>query len=51
MEKPVKTTVKLSRDLWRRVQHRAIDEGCDLQDLIAKALEMYLKIPLKREGK
>lgn len=39
----VKTSVKLARDLWKRAHVRAMDEGLDLQDLIAKALEAYLK--------
>ena len=37
-----KTTLRLPSQLWIAVQHRAIDEGIDLQDLVAKALEMYL---------
>lgn len=39
----VKTSVKFKRDLWKRAHVRAMDEGVDLQDLIAKAVEAYLK--------
>lgn len=39
----VKTSVKLNRDLWKRAHVRAMDEGVDLQDVIAKAVEAYLK--------
>jgi fructose-bisphosphate aldolase class 1 len=42
-EAPVKTSIKLDRGLWKRAHVRAMDEGVDLQDLIAKALEAYLK--------
>jgi hypothetical protein len=40
--RPVKTSIKLDRDLWKRAHVRAMDEGLDLQDLIARALEAYL---------
>ena len=43
----VKTSVALSRDLWKRAHVRALDEGCDMQDVIAAALEAYLKKPAK----
>lgn len=39
----VKTSIKLDRDLWKRAHIRAMEEGLDLQDLIANALEAYLK--------
>ena len=42
MEK-MKTTMVLSRDLWKRAKMRALDEGLDLSDIVAKALEKYLK--------
>jgi hypothetical protein len=38
-----KTSVKLPRALWREASIRALDEGRDLQDVIASALELYLK--------
>jgi len=49
MEKSVKTSVKLPHALWKRAHVRALDEERDLQDVIASALELYLKSPLKRE--
>ena len=39
----VKTSIKLLRKLWRDAHHRALDEGLQLQEIIAKALEAYLK--------
>lgn len=41
-ELPVKTSIKLERDLWKRAHVRAMDEDCDLQTLVARALEAYL---------
>lgn len=49
MEKTVKTSVKLPHALWKRAHVRALDEDRDLQDLIAAAIELYLRTPLKRE--
>jgi post-segregation antitoxin (ccd killing protein) len=47
----VKTSITLPRELWAAARHRAIDEGRDLQDVIASAVEVYLKTSLKpREG-
>lgn len=47
----VKTSITLPRELWAAAHHRAIDEGRDLQDVIASAVEAYLKTPFKpREG-
>ena len=43
----VKCTVKLNADLWRVARHRALDERRDFQDLVAEALELYLKRPQK----
>lgn len=43
----VKCTVKLNADLWRAARHRALDERRDFQDVVAEALELYLKRPLK----
>lgn len=43
----VKSTVKLPADLWRAARHRALDERRDFQDVVASALELYLKQPLK----
>ena len=38
-----KTSLKLPKDLWRRAHIRALDDGVDLQDIVARALEAYLK--------
>lgn len=47
----MKTSITLPRELWTAARHRAIDEGRDLQDVIATAVETYLKTALKpREG-
>jgi hypothetical protein len=43
MSETVKTSVKLPKELWREASIRAIDENRDLQDVIASALELYLK--------
>lgn len=43
----VKTTIKLPSKIWTAIRHRAIDEGKDMQEIIAAALAMYLKTPLK----
>lgn len=42
-----KTSVRLPRELWRAAHIRALDEGRDLQDVIASAIELYLKAPAK----
>jgi hypothetical protein len=39
----VKTTLRLPRALWDKVQHRAIDEKLSLQEIAERALEAYLK--------
>jgi hypothetical protein len=39
----VKTSIALPRKLWREAHIRALDEGLELQELIAKALAAYLK--------
>lgn len=39
----VKTTIRVRRDLWDKVQHRAIDEKQSLQQIVERALEGYLK--------
>jgi hypothetical protein len=48
-EETAKTSVRLPRELWRAAHIRALDEGRDLQDVIASALQAYLKTPLKRQ--
>ena len=39
----VKTTIRLPRSLWDAARHRAIDEGTDIQDLVGRAIEQYLR--------
>lgn len=46
----VKTTIRLPRSVWRGAQHRAIDEGRNVQNVVADALTAYLKTPLRKEG-
>lgn len=38
----VKTSLKLPRELWKAAHMKAMDEGRDLQDLIADAIRLYL---------
>jgi predicted DNA binding CopG/RHH family protein len=42
-ELEAKTTLRLPRELWNAVRHRAIDEGVSFQFIVEKALEAYLK--------
>ena len=45
-----KTSIELSRDLWRRVRVRAAEEEVSLKELLTRALEAYLKTkPARRE--
>ena len=39
----VKTSIRLPRELWKKAHIRGMDEGKDLQDVIAEALAAYLK--------
>ena len=39
----VKTSIKLPRPLWRAAHIRALDEGTELQIIVARALKAYLK--------
>jgi hypothetical protein len=41
--KSVKTSIRLDRELWKRSHVRAMDDGSDLQTVIARALELYLE--------
>ena len=45
----VKTTIRFNAALWLKARHRALDEGLAVQDLVQKALEAYLKTPLKKK--
>ena len=42
-----KTTLRISRHLLDACKHRAIDEGRNLQEIVADALEAYLKTKVK----
>ena len=42
-EDRVKTSISLPRELWRAAHIRALDEGTELQIIVARALEAYLK--------
>ncbi|MFZ2064023.1 MAG: hypothetical protein WAU82_23645 [Candidatus Binatus sp.] len=45
-----KTSVELPAALWKAAHVRAMDEGRDLKDVIASALELYLKSTRKQGG-
>jgi hypothetical protein len=49
----VKCTLKIPRPIWRESKVRALDEDRDWQDIVADALNVYLKtVPLvRREAK
>jgi len=42
-EEIVRTTLRMPRPLWERVQHRAIDENKGISELILQAVTEYLK--------
>ena len=39
----VKTTLVMPEGLWRRAKVRAMEERCDLKDLLLEGLELVLK--------
>lgn len=43
MQKSVTTSVRLPRDLKRKVESKALSSGCGRNRVIIKALELYLK--------
>lgn len=43
MAKRVKTSMALPAELWTAARIRALQEGVDAQDLVARAIEAYLK--------
>ncbi len=47
----MKTTIELPEALWRATKIRAMDERADLRTIVARALEQYLKAPVKRREK
>jgi predicted DNA binding CopG/RHH family protein len=40
----VKTTIRIPQPLHIAARKRALDEGLDFQELVARALEQYLKL-------
>jgi uncharacterized protein (DUF4415 family) len=40
-----KTTLRIDEEVWRAARIRALDEGTDFQDIVDKALRLYLKTP------
>jgi predicted DNA binding CopG/RHH family protein len=42
-----KTTLRVPKHLLDACKHRAIDEGRNLQEIVADALESYLKTKIK----
>ena len=46
-----KTTIRLPEDVWRAARIRALDENRDFQDLVADALQRYLKKPTLKGSK
>ena len=50
-ERMVKTSLYLPEDLWKAAKHHALEEGCDLRDLIIRGLEMVVKGRKKKGGK
>jgi hypothetical protein len=46
-----KTTLRLPRELWDRVRHRAIDEGLSAQAMIERMIEFYLDAPKPRTAR
>mgnify|MGYP002155001072 CR=1 FL=1 len=49
-EPMIRCSIKLPETLWREARIRALDERDEFQRLVARALELYLKTPLKRQG-
>jgi hypothetical protein len=52
-EPTVKTTLRLPERVWKETLHRAIDESRTAQEIVAEALEAYLKAhkPERKGGK
>jgi hypothetical protein len=42
-EKPMRTTLYLPVELWKRTKIEAIKRDCDATDIVVWALEAYLK--------
>lgn len=46
----VKTSLFLPEALWKAAKHQALEEGCDLRDLIIRGLEAVVKRRGKKGG-
>ncbi len=47
----MRTTMIVPEPLYQAAKIRAVHERCDLKDIVAKALDLYLKTPPKKGGK
>mgnify|MGYP003988843959 CR=1 FL=1 len=47
----IKTTLRLPKHLLDACKHRAIDEGRNLQEIVADALEAHMKTKIKSDKK
>ena len=47
----VKITLRLPRDLWTRLKHRAIDDDLTIQEMTIRSLEAYLAATPKKRGR
>lgn len=45
----VRTSLALPEDLWKAVQHHAIETRSNLREIVIEALQAYLKTPRKRD--
>jgi hypothetical protein len=46
----VKSTIRLPRAVWHAARVRALDERIDFQDLVAAAIQAYLKKPSREDA-
>ena len=40
-----KTTLRIDQEVWRSARIRALDERVGFQDIVDRALRLYLKMP------
>jgi predicted transcriptional regulator len=45
-----KTTLRLRKSLWDKIQHHAIDSDLTLVDIVEQALEQYLKASKEKKA-
>ncbi len=45
---PVRTTILVDKDLWKRFKIRAIEEGKSASELLENLVEAHLKTPVGR---